>query len=275
MEEILLKALQSSKTGQNYAFATIVESTIKGTPRKIGSKMIVCEGGHIFGSIGGGKIEQKAKKEALKAIKTKKPVLIQYDLFGKEGESICGGRIKVFIDPCLAKKHLVICGAGHIALPLSVLAKLTDFKVTIIDNRKELANKTRFPHADKILLGPHVQGLKKTSINQDTYVMIVTHDHRYDYQCLSAAIRSQADYIGVIASKAKREKFLARLKKQGIPLSSLRNVSMPAGLDIGAQTPQEIALSIAAQLVAKANKRFVGTEKFKQLFSASKTKGGI
>jgi xanthine dehydrogenase accessory factor len=260
---LLINALEASRKGQSYAFATVIEATIKGTPRKSGAKMIVMEDGTLLGSIGGGRYELAAKKECLKAIQSGKPALVTYDYFGKKGQSVCGGQIKVFIEPFAGMRHLVICGAGHIALPLSVLGKMLSFKVTIIDSRKEFANQERFPHVDCIMVGPHALKLAQVSITPNTYIMIVTHGNEYDFECLKAVVRSGAGYIGVISSKTKRLKFFNRLtEKEGAPFKLLKKLKIPAGLDIGAQTPEEIAISIMAEIVTINNKDFVGTDKF-------------
>ncbi|MBI3617101.1 MAG: XdhC family protein [Candidatus Omnitrophica bacterium] len=261
--ELLVKALRASEKGRSYAVATLVDSTIKGTPRKAGAKMIVLEDGALWGSIGGGRNEKAVQKECLKAIKSGKPSFLTYDYFGGVGQSVCGGQIKVFIEPFRGTRHFVICGAGHIALPLSVLGKMLNFKVTIIDNRKEFANPNRFPHVDKIIVGDHARKLSKLSIDQNTYIMVVTQGNEYDFECLRAAINTDAGYLGVISSRAKRVKFLGRLKKMGISQSQLNRVKIPAGVDIGAQTPEEIAISIAAEIVAVKNVAFLGADKFK------------
>ncbi|MBI5415642.1 MAG: XdhC family protein [Candidatus Omnitrophica bacterium] len=260
----MIKALEATGRGREYALATIVESTAKGTPRKAGAKMVVLEDGVTWGSIGGGRNEKAVQAECLKAIKSGKPSLVTYDYFGKEGQSVCGGQIKVFIDPVKTAKHLVICGAGHIALPLSVIAKMLNFRVTIIDNRKEFANSRRFPHVDKIVVGPPAAGLSRIRIDQDTYIMIVTQGNEFDFECLRAAIGKDAGYLGVISSKAKRVKFFGRLRKRGVPQPRINLVKIPAGIDVGAQTPEEIAVSIAAEMVAVRNQNFLGTDKFKE-----------
>src|SRR6202789_2182469 len=162
--EMLSKALKASQKGQNYAFATIIEATVKGTPRKMGAKMIVFDDGSSEGTIGSGRNEKAAIAECLKAIQKQKPTSVTYNYFGREGESVCGGQMKVFIEPFSEKEHLIICGAGHIALPLSAVAKILGFKVTIIDDRKAFANKKRFPHADRIIVGNHASELGKLSI---------------------------------------------------------------------------------------------------------------
>ena len=246
-QAILYKALKASQKGQNYAFATIIEATLKGTPRKPGAKMIVFDDGSSYGSIGGGR---------------QKPVTVIYKYFGREGESVCGGQMKVFIEPFSPKDQLIICGAGHIALPLSAIAKILGFNVTIIDDRLEFANKTRFPHVDKIIVGKHALELGRLSLAANTYVTIVTQGNEYDFECLQAVIKSQAAYIGVISSKPKRVKFFGRLRKNGIEEKYLKRVHIPMGIDIGSQTPEEIAVSITAQIISVKNKNFIGTEKF-------------
>jgi len=262
--DILYKALYATQKGQGYAFATITETTLKGTPRKTGAKMIVFQDGSSFGTIGGGRNEKAAIAECLKAIQKQKPVSVTYNYFGREGESVCGGQMKVFIEPFAVKDHLIICGAGHIALPLSALGKILGFKVTIIDSRRAFANKTRFPHADKIIVGDHAGELAKETLGPNTYVTIVTQGNEFDYECLKAAIKFPTAYLGVISSKPKKVKFFGRLKKEGIGQKYLNRVHIPMGIDIGAQTPPEIAVSIMAEIVAIKNKDYIGTDKFKR-----------
>ncbi|MBF0503976.1 MAG: XdhC family protein [Candidatus Omnitrophica bacterium] len=261
--EILHKALQACRKGQNYCFATIVEATLKGTPRKAGAKMIVFGDGTSYGTIGGGRNEKAAIAECLKAIKTQKPLTVTYNYFGRHGESVCGGMMKVFIEPFASTDHLIICGAGHIALPLSAVGKILGFKVTIIDDRKEFANKRRFPHVNQIIVGNHAKELAKIKVKPNTYITIVTQGNEYDFECLKAVIKAPAGYIGVISSRAKRIKFFGRLKKSGIEEKYLKRIHIPMGIDIGSQTPEEIAVSIIAEIVAVKNTDFIGTDKFK------------
>lgn len=262
MDSLLKKAYLASRKGQSFAFATITEATVKGTPRKTGAKMVVLADGSIVGTIGGGRNEKAVIAKCLEAIKTGKPSAVTCDYFGHEGQSVCGGRMKVFIEPFAGKRHFIICGAGHIALPLSVIGKMLNFKVTVIDDRKELANAARFPHVDEIVLGKHAQQLEKQAIDRNTYIMIVTQGNEYDYECLRAAVGSEAAYIGVISSKAKRIKFLKRLKDSGVAQKNIEKICIPAGLDLGAQTPEEIALSISAEIVSQYNKNWKMSAKF-------------
>ena len=263
MEDILSKAIACAELGERFAFATIIEATIKGTPRKAGAKMIVFDDGDSWGTIGGGRNEKAAIAECLKSIQDQKPRTVTYNYFGRAGESVCGGQMKVFIEPFAPKIHLVICGAGHIALPLSWMAKVIGFYVVIIDDRKQFANKQRFSHVDRVILGDHAKELSKLKITSDTYITVVTQGNEQDFQCLKEAIKSEPGYIGVISSQPKRIKFLKRLKDLGINDSSLKRISIPMGIDIGCQTPQEIAVSICAQLIMVRNKAYIGTSKFK------------
>ena len=175
-------------------------------------------------------------------------------------------RFKVFIEPFIGMHRLVICGAGHIALPLSVLGKILNYSVTIIDNRKEYANKKRFPHVDQILVGPHAQKLAKIDIGPNTMIMIVTQGNEFDFECLKTVILSEkSPYIGVIASKAKRIKFENRVKTEiNISQEQFNKIHIPAGIDIGAQTPEEIAISIMAEMIKIKNRYLLGADKFKE-----------
>jgi xanthine dehydrogenase accessory factor len=262
--EILYKALKACQKGQRSAFATIIEATPKGTPRKAGAKMVVFEDGSSFGTIGGGRNEKAAIAECLKAIENDIPVTVTYNYFGRVGESVCGGQMKVFIEPFGLAEHLIICGAGHIALPLSAMAKILGYGVTIIDDRPGFANKKRFPHADKIIVGHHAAQLSKQTLGSNTGVVIVTQGNENDFECLKAVIKSPASYIGVISSGPKKVKFFGRLKKEGLEDKYLKRVHIPMGLDIGAQTPAEIAISILAEMIAVKNRDHMGTDKFKK-----------
>ncbi len=262
--EIIYKALEAAQKGRNYAFATIVEATLKGTPRKTGAKMIVLDDGTSYGTIGGGRNEKAAIAECLKAIQARQTSSVTYNYFGRKGESVCGGQIKVFIEPFLAVDQLIICGAGHIALPLSAMAKILGFTVIIIDDRKAFANAGRFPHADQIIVGAHAQMLGRVKLGPQAYVAIVTQGNEYDFECLQTVVKSPAAYIGVISSRPKRVKFFSRLKAAGVPEKLLKRIHIPMGLDIGAQTPEEIAASIMAEIIAVRNKNHIGTDKFKK-----------
>ncbi len=262
MDPIIKTAFAAAQKGQSFAFATIIQATTKGTPRKTGAKMVVLADGTIEGTIGGGRNEKAAISECQKAIRSGQNTTITYNYFGQEGESVCGGQMKVFIEPFAGLKHLIICGAGHIALPLSFLGKLLNFKVTIIDNRKEFSNTKRFGHVDKVILDDHAKALNQQIVDDKTYIVIVTQGNEYDYECLKTAISKNMAYLGVISSKAKQIKFFNRLIKDKIPEKLFKKVNIPTGLDIGAQTPEEISISIMAEIIQVTNKKLLKSAKF-------------
>ncbi len=261
MEKVLLEAMKSLENGQPCALATVVQS-MKGTPQKIGAKMVVFSDGTCFGTVGGGLNEEKTRKECLKAMKTRKYSLVPLSYSKKDG-FLCGGQIKVFIEPLLAQKHLVICGGGHIGLPLSIIGKTLGFKVTVLDNRKEFANKRRFPHADHVICHSFTKGLSTIAVDQNTLMVLITASHDTDFQCLKKIIKSKAGYIGIICSQSKKQEFVRKLQSLRIPDSLIKAVKMPIGLDIGALSPQEIAVSISAEIVSIINKDLMGSSKFR------------
>ncbi len=261
-QHLLNKAYEAGRRGETYVFATIVEATIKGTPRKSGAKMLVLADGEVIGSIGGGRNELAVIKACQKALRSGQPELMTCNYFGGEGQSICGGQMKVFIEPFAPIKRLIICGGGHIALPLSQMGKMLGYHVTILDNRRAFANKSRFPHVDAVFCGPYAKRLARLRMDHNTFVVIVTQGNEYDFACLEKVAGSDAGYIGVISSKTKRIKFSQRLKEAGVNPSVIRRIRMPSGLDIGAQSPEEIAVSIMAELVQTSRKVHVGTDKF-------------
>ena len=144
------------------------------------------------------------------------------------------------------------------------MAKILGFRVAIVDDRPKFANTKRFPHADRVILGSHASELERLQVTSETAVVVVTQGNEYDFECLKAVIKSPAAYIGVISSRPKKVKFFGRLKKEGVEDKWLKRVHIPMGLDIGAQTPEEIAVSIMAEIIAVRNKDHIGTDKFKK-----------
>jgi len=174
--------------------------------------------------------------------------------------------MKVFIEAFKPERRLIIVGAGHIGLALYKLACVLDFKIIVIDERRSFANKKKFPCAEKVIVAMPNNAIKKIVLNQDTYVVIVTHTHKYDYAVLKAIIGKSAKYIGMIGSKGKVAEIFHRLMRQGIAKDKLHNVRAPVGFNLGGDSPEEIALSILAEIVSVANGA-KGTLRFKKIVS--------
>ncbi len=252
MLDILREVLRKIDEGETIALVTIVE-TKGSTPREVGAKMIVGKGGLISGTIGGGVIEARVIEKAKKAIKDGQKRFLSYHLTKEEAAldegAICGGDMKIFIDILKPKEEILIFGAGHIAVYISKLAKMVGFRVTIIDDRKEFANKERFPEADKIIVESIDKALQHIKITPTTYIIIVTRGHLQDQEVLALVIESDAAYLGMIGSRKKNATVFQNLEEQGISAEELKKVHAPIGININAQTPEEIAISIIAEII--------------------------
>ncbi|MFA5038582.1 MAG: XdhC/CoxI family protein [Candidatus Omnitrophota bacterium] len=219
------------------------------SPAVVGGRMVVSGEGRIAGTVGGGGLEKLAIADAVSALKRGKSFLKEYPLDRKSGLQVCGGKVSIFFDVISPPKHLVIAGAGHIGLSLSVIAKLLDYDVTVVDNRREFADPKRFPHIGKVLCGRYEKILRKIPMDRHTAVVIVTHGHLHDAEALRTVLSREAGYIGMIGSRAKIEHVFKEMKRLGFTANRLKSVHTPIGLDIGAQTPEEIAVAIAAELI--------------------------
>jgi xanthine dehydrogenase accessory factor len=258
MTEILKEALERINRGETIALVTVVEA--KGsTPREVGAKMLVNKDGLVAGTIGGGITEAKVIEKAKEAIKKGEDGLLNYHLTKEEAtldeEAICGGDMKVFIDILQPKEEVLIFGAGHIAVCVSKLAKLVGFKVTVIDDREEFANQDRFTEADEIIAEVTEKALTHLKITPSTYIIIVTRGHLKDEEVLGSVIKLGAAYIGMIGSRKKNATVFQQLTKKGISQEELERVHTPIGIEINAQTPEEIAVSIIAEIIQIRRKK--------------------
>ena len=258
MSEILKEALERINNGETIALVTIVK-TKGSTPREVGAKMVVGKDGLIAGTIGGGITEAKVIEEIKQVLKEGKGKLITYHLTKEQAAldegAICGGEMKVFIDILQPKEELLIFGAGHCAACVSKLAKTMGFKVTIIDDRKEFANQDKFPEADEIIVKETEKALTHFKITPSTYIIVLTRGHLKDEEVLGLVFKSSAAYIGMIGSRKKNATVFQHLEEQGISTQEFKKVHAPIGMDIGAQTPEEIAVSIMAEIIQVRRKK--------------------
>lgn len=252
MKEIYEQILHIIENGEKAVLVTVTE--VKGSsPRHSGSKMIVYQDGSIHGTIGGGKIEAQAIKEAL-AVRQNGSIRKKiYNLTEKDG-MLCGGQAEVMFEPIGNEEKLLIFGAGHIGQALAPMAKMIGLQVTILDNREEFATKERFPSIGQILSGEYSDIASQVSFNENTYIVIVTHGHVHDEEVLEYCIRQPFKYIGMIGSRNKSRTVLKHLQDKGIEQELLNQVYTPIGLNIGAETPAEIAISILSELIAVRRK---------------------
>jgi len=251
MLDIFKDIVRLMHEGRPMALATVISAN-GSTPGEPGVKMLVRNDGTTVGSIGGGKIEFEVCERALEVISAGKPKLLHFDLTGTDADKdkmICGGIMDVFVEPILSPPTLYIFGGGHIALSLAKIGKIIGLRVVVIDERPEFANRDRFPEVDEIVFSDFVEVFPKLRVDKSSYVVIVTRSHLSDKAVLEWAVNTEAAYIGMIGSKRKVNTIFENLRSKGISEESLKNVHAPIGLDINAETPEEIAVSILAEII--------------------------
>ncbi|MDD4569830.1 MAG: XdhC/CoxI family protein [Tepidanaerobacteraceae bacterium] len=242
------------------ALVTVVESS-GSTPRGPGSMMLVDKNGVLLeGTIGGGILEERAKRDAAQCLRVGESKLFFYELgVGKEKSlpMICGGNTKFFVKAFLQKKQLIVVGAGHVGEKLCKVASILGYTITVIDDRENRTTKEIFPEASQLIVGDILENLGKVHIDENTCIVIVTHAHKYDQDALETVIDSDAGYIGMIGSVTKVRTCFENLREKGISNELIDRVYSPIGLDIGGESPEEIALSIMAQIQAVTHNKCV------------------
>ena len=252
MKNIFEKITEIQKSSEEAVVCTIV-NTKGSTPRKVGAKMIVYADGKIFGTIGGGDLEQKVIENAVELIETKQPKLFRHDLLHQHG-MCCGGTVEIYIEPIMKKNKLYIFGAGHTGQSLAKLAKDFDFETVLIDDRKEYMDDCKSKEINKMNL-PFGEALKLLPFDEQTYICIMTYSHPVDRDILAFCVKKHFAYLGMIGSRRKVE-VTKKMFSEGLYISEeeLDKIDMPMGIDIGAEGPEEIALSILGKLIATKNK---------------------
>ena len=248
--DIFEEIVAAKKANIPVVLATVIES-LGSAPREEGARMLIRADGSIEGTIGGGAIEKKIIDEALTLINAAAPKLVKYEL--KDIGMSCGGGMSVFLEPLLPAPQLIIFGAGHIGSALSHIGTLLDFRVTVVDNRPEFASRELLTSADTVIAENYQQAIDALIITDNTYMVILTHKHAHDYEVLEQLIHKQFRYLGMIGSKTKVATVLQQLRAKGVSEDIIKKIHSPIGISIGAHTPAEIAISIAAEIVAVRN----------------------
>jgi xanthine dehydrogenase accessory factor len=221
------------------------------------AKMLVRDDGSIVGTIGGGCVEAEVWQAAREVMESERPRTLAFDLNQDpkyDTGLVCGGTLEIFVEPILPPADLYIFGAGHVAASLYKIARLAGFDVTVIDDREAYANRERFPEAHQVIAEDFEKAAAQLSPSESSYIVIVTRGHRDDMRMLRWAVQTPARYVGMIGSKRKTITIFKELQKEGLQPHLFERVHAPIGLDIGAVTPEEIAVSITAELIAKRRK---------------------
>jgi len=226
--------------GQVFCLATIITSDRPDIPA--GTKAIILADGSLEGKIGCSQLNLAIRDQALSAIKKKKRSRLEI----QDG-------LQVFFDVLSAESSLLVCGAGHIAVPLARFAKAVGFSVTVLDDRSDFAHPARFPGCT-VIAESFTTALRNMALNSSSYVVIITRGHEHDVDCLVEILPREAAYIGLIGSRRRVRFVLEWLEKDGFSRQRLNDVFTPIGVPIGAESPEEIALSIVSELVCVRRK---------------------
>jgi len=240
------------REGKRAALATIV-SVSGSIPSMKAAKMLVREDGSIMGTVGGGRMESDVREGAMEAMRDEKPKNMTFNMDQTPDDEtglVCGGTAQVFIDPLIPAPVLYIFGGGHVGLSVYKVALPAGFEVVVADDRELFANRERFPDAREIHSGEMDATLSELAPGADSYIAIVTRGHRHDLRVLRWALNTPAHYIGMIGSGRKVLSLFEKLETEGMARESFGRVFAPIGLDINASTPEEIAISIVAELIA-------------------------
>jgi xanthine dehydrogenase accessory factor len=250
--DIYEEIVQLRRDGRRGAVATIVN--VRGSiPSFKTAKMLVRDDGSIVGTIGGGCVEAEVWQAAREVMESEKPRTLSFNLNQDpkyDTGLLCGGTLDIFIEPVLPPALLYIFGAGHVSVSLYKVAKDAGFEVTVVDDRAAYSNRERFPEAKEVFAQDFDQAMARLTPNESSYIVIVTRGHRDDMRVLRWAVQTPARYIGMIGSKRKTIAVFRELTKEGLSPQLFERVHAPVGLDIGAITPEEIAVAIAAELIA-------------------------
>ncbi len=250
MLEIYQELVNVLSKGERAVLATVIASQ-GSTPRKAGAKMLIKEDGTSIGTMGGGGNERQVVGKVIEVLNSGEPQVVRFDLSGrdKEVEMICGGQMDVFLEPILPPATLFLFGAGHISERTATVAKMLGFRVVVIDPRPQHNNIERFPEADSLIAEDYDSAFSKLKVDENSYLVVYTPSHVIDEKCLHFAVGTRAGYIGMIGSKKKVKEVKERLLQNGVSQQQLDRVHAPIGIDIGAETPEEIAISILAEIV--------------------------
>jgi xanthine dehydrogenase accessory factor len=261
-QEVFAAVAEALERGEPAALVTIV-SALGSTPQRVGAKMLVFGDGRMVGTIGGGCYENDAFWKAREAITHRRPQLVHYELsddFAQETGLICGGQMDVYIEPIEPSPELYVVGAGHVGFHLANFAHDVGFRVHVIDDREKFANRERFPNAVEVLAEDIPGWVARSNLPVHAYVVIVTRGHNNDLDALRALAPRDLRYLGLIGSRAKVARIYDALTAEQMPADILKQVHAPIGLDIGAVTPQEIAISILAELIAVKHGKVKGRD---------------
>ena len=254
-DHLLAEALAAAEGGPPVVVATVV-GTQGSVPRHVGTKMLVRPDGSTLGTIGGGRVEQAIIADALAVLGGRRPDSRSYDLRdpGEGDVGICGGTMTVYLEPYMAPHTVFVVGAGHVGRAVVDLAHWLGYRTVVVDDRAELVEPDAQPHADVRIAGTVAEALDRHPVTEDTSVVVVTRSHELDAEIVPLLVGTPARYVGVMGSKRRWQATRRAIEDAGVDASTVDRIHNPIGLDIGAESVEEIAVSIMSEVIA-ANAR--------------------
>jgi xanthine dehydrogenase accessory factor len=246
MEELV----KAQKNGTPVVLATVIRAR-GSVPRHAGAKMLVYEDGHFSGTIGGGEMEARVLAAAQAALASGETQLVPYSLVDPQrgDPGVCGGEVEIYVEPYQPPATVYVIGAGHVGLAVAQLAHWLGYRVVVSDDREELATAEHVPNADVYLPGAIPTALEQQPLTRSSFVVLVTRNVLIDREILPTILDSPAPYIGLIGSRRRWEHTKELLREDGVDEALFARVHAPIGLELGAETPEEIAVSIMAQII--------------------------
>lgn len=250
MSNIYTEIQSALNRGEQVATVTIVKTT-GSSPRPAGTKMLVYADGRTVGTLGGTLLDGRAVEDALATLKDGRPRASFYAIDADTGETSgsCGGTMEVFVEAVRPEQRLILVGGGYVAQALARITSHLDFRILVLDDRRDLVNPQTFPESAQLHFGDIPRLVSELQPDSSTWIVVVTRGHHLDKEALRVALQSPAPYVGMIASPGKVRRIFRELLEEGIPRERLEQAHSPIGLDLGAETPDEIALSIAAEML--------------------------
>ncbi|HEX6386375.1 MAG TPA: XdhC family protein [Anaerolineae bacterium] len=249
-QQILSELLAAQVAGEAVVLATVIKAR-GSVPRHAGAKMLVYKDSRTSGTVGGGEMESRVIAEAMAALRDGRTRVLPYSLVepARGDPGVCGGEVEIYLEPYLPPATLFIVGCGHVGRALADLAHWLGYQVVVTDDRIELASPEYIPHADVYLPGTIEEAFAAHPITQNTYIALVTRNVMIDRQVLPKLVNSPAPYIGVMGSKRRWSETKKLLRDEGLDETNLQRFHSPLGLELNAETPAEIAVSIMAEII--------------------------
>lgn len=247
---IVTQLLAAQQMGEPVVLATVIKAR-GSVPRHSGSKMLIFGDGRTAGTVGGGEMEARVVAEALLALQDGRTRILPYSLVepGRGDPGVCGGEVEIYLEPYAPPAILFVIGCGHVGRAVAQLGHFLGYRVVVTDDREALVTPENIPNADQYLPGSFADALAKNPVTANTFIVLVTRNVLVDREIVPLIIDSPAPYIGMLGSSRRWAETQKLLREDGLKAESLTRIQAPIGLEIEAETPEEIAVSILAEII--------------------------